>query len=157
MVLLAAVDTMLPLRPIYSEADVFFSKKMAAKVGVRASNNDLLNETTFSPRVSLAYKIAKNSQLSFAYGDFNQTLSVEYVKYSKFHQFESEKAQHYIFNYQYNHENKTLRAEMYYKNYDNLVQYQENVPQFNSVYSNMGSGYAKGLICFGETEKQSKI
>lgn len=141
---------------IYSEADLFFSKKMAAKVGVRASNNDLLSETTFSPRVSLAYKIAKSSQLSFAYGDFTQTPSVDYIKYSKFHQFESEKAQHYIFNYQYNRENKTLRAEVYYKNYDNLVKYENDVPQFNSVYSNTGSGFAKGLDLFWRDGKTIK-
>ncbi len=133
---------------IYTEADVFFSKKMVTKVGIRAAINELLQETTFSPRVSLAYKIAKSSQLSFAYGDFNQTPSVDYIKYSKFHQFESEKAQHYIFNYQYNRENKTLRAEVYYKNYDNLVKYEGDVPQFNSVYSNKGYGFAKGLDLF---------
>ena len=67
---------------VYTEADIFFSKKWAAKVGLRASNNDLLNETVISPRISFAYKMAKNSQFSFAYGDFTQTPSAEYIKYS---------------------------------------------------------------------------
>ncbi|HEX9151250.1 MAG TPA: TonB-dependent receptor, partial [Flavobacterium sp.] len=94
----------------YTEADIFFSKKFAAKAGLRTSYNDLLYETAVSPRFSLAYKMAKNSQLSLAYGDFSQTPNVDYIKYSKYHQFESEKASHYILNYQYNKDGKTFRA-----------------------------------------------
>ena len=50
----------------YTEADIFFSKKLAMKVGVRAVNNDLLNEISISPRTSLAYKVSKASQFSVA-------------------------------------------------------------------------------------------
>jgi hypothetical protein len=139
---------------IYTEADVFFSKKFAGKFGVRASNSDLLNETSISPRISLAYKIAKNSQLSLAYGDFSQTPNANYVKYSKYHQFESENASHYILNYQYSKNRKTFRAEAYFKDYSDLVKYNDAVPTRNamltqnSVFSNDGSGYAQGLDLF---------
>lgn len=133
---------------IYTEADVFFSKKFAAKLGLRASRNSLLHETNFSPRISLAYKFAKNSQFSFAYGDFNQTPNVEYIKFSKFHQFESEGASHYILNFQYNKKGRTFRAETYYKGYRNLVQYDTDVARYNSVYNNNGSGFATGLDVF---------
>jgi outer membrane receptor for ferrienterochelin and colicin len=141
---------------VYSEMDIFFSKKLAAKVGFRASNNDLLKENTISPRISLAYKIAKNSQFSLAYGDFTQTPSVDYIKYSKFHQFESEKASHYILNFQYNKERKTFRAEVYYKDYSNLVKYDTQIAQYNSVYNNNGLGYAKGLDLFWRDGKSIK-
>jgi hypothetical protein len=141
---------------IYTEVDVFFSKKFAAKAGLRASYNDLLNETAISPRVSLAYKMAKNSQLSLAYGDFLQTPNVDYIKYSKFHQFESEKASHYILNYQYNKNGKTFRAEAYYKDYSNLVKYDTPAIQYNSVFNNNGSGYAKGLDLFWRDGKSIK-
>ena len=57
----------------YTEADILFSKKLVAKVGFRLSNNSLLDETTIAPRASIAYKVSKNSQFSFAYGDFTQT------------------------------------------------------------------------------------
>ena len=133
---------------VFTEADIFFSKKLAAKVGFRASNNQLLDETAIAPRISLAYKIAKSSQLSLAYGDFTQTPNVDYIKYSKFHQFESEKAAHYILNYQYNKNGKTLIAEAYYKDYSNLVKYDTPTIQYNSVFSNSGSGYAKGVDLF---------
>jgi hypothetical protein len=141
---------------VYTEVDVFFSKKFAAKAGLRASYNDLLNETAISPRVSLAYKMAKNSQLSLAYGEFSQTPNVDYIKYSKFHQFESEKASHYILNYQYNKNGKTFRAEAYYKDYSNLVKYDTPSIQYNSVFNNNGSGYAKGLDLFWRDGKSIK-
>lgn len=141
---------------VYTEADIFFSKKFAAKAGWRVSNNSLLNEIVISPRISLAYKMAKNSQLSMAYGDFSQTPNVDYIKFSKFDQFESEKASHYILNYQYNNKGKTFRAEAYYKDYSNLVKYDTSSLQYNSVFSNNGSGYAKGLDLFWRDGKSIK-
>lgn len=141
---------------VYTEADIFFSKKWAAKVGIRASNNDLLNETAISPRISFAYKMAKNSQFSFAYGDFTQTPSAEYIKYSSNNQFESEKATHYILNFQYNKNGKTFRAETYYKDYRDLVKFDTKMAAFNSVFDNSGSGYAKGLDLFWRDGKSIK-
>lgn len=132
----------------YVEGDVLFSKNFAAKIGFRLSDNDLLKETNIAPRASLAYKISKKSQFSFAYGDFSQMPVVDYIKYSKYHQFESEKAQHYILNYQFSKPGQTFRAEAYYKDYRNLVRYDANEIQYNSVFDNNGSGYAKGLDIF---------
>lgn len=141
---------------VYSEADVFFSKKFAAKIGLRVSNNELLKETAISPRISLAYKMAKNSQFSAAYGDFSQTPSADYIKYSKYHQFESERASHYILNYQFNKNGKTFRAETYFKEYRNLVKYDTPMVQYNSIFDNEGSGYAKGLDLFWRDGKSFK-
>ncbi|WP_291286765.1 TonB-dependent receptor [Flavobacterium sp.] len=132
----------------YTEGDILFSKKLAAKVGFRLSNNSLLDETNIAPRASIAYKVSKNSQFSFAYGDFTQTPVVDYIKYSKYHQFESEKARHYILNYQFTKPGQTFRAEAYYKDYSNLVQYDTRDIQYNSAFNNNGSGYAKGLDLF---------
>jgi len=132
----------------YTEGDISFSKNLAAKVGFRLSNNSLLDETNIAPRASIAYKVSKSSQFSFAYGDFSQTPVVDYIKFSKYHQFESEKAQHYILNYQFTKPGQTFRAEAYYKDYSNLVQYNTRDIAYNSVFNNNGSGYAKGLDIF---------
>jgi len=129
----------------YTEGDILFSKNLAAKVGFRLSNNSLLDETKLAPRASIAYKFSKTSQLSFAYGDFSQTPVVDYIKFSRYHQFESEKAQHYILNYQFTKPGQIFRADLYYKDYSNLVQYNTRDIQYNSVFNNNGSGYAKGL------------
>ncbi|MEG1026160.1 MAG: TonB-dependent receptor [Flavobacterium sp.] len=129
----------------YTEGDILFSKRLAMKVGLRYSNNSLLNENNIAPRASIAYKFSKTSQLSYAYGDFSQTPVVDYIKYSKYHQFESEKASHYILNYQFTKPGQIFRADLYYKDYRNLVQYDTRDIKYNSVFNNNGSGYAKGL------------
>ncbi|MBK0369197.1 TonB-dependent receptor [Flavobacterium agrisoli] len=129
----------------YTEAELLFSKKLAFKTGLRYSNTSLLHENRIAPRASIAYKVSKNSQFSFAYGDFSQTPISNYIKYSKFHQFESEKAKHYILNYQFTKPGQILRADLYYKDYRNLVQYDTPEIQYNSVFNNNGSGYAKGF------------
>ncbi len=63
----------------FIETDIFFSKNLAAKVGIRAENTSLLNEFTFSPRASVSYKSGKNSQFSLAYGQFYQNPKNDYL------------------------------------------------------------------------------
>lgn len=139
---------------IYTEADIFFSRKFAAKAGIRASHNDLLQETVVSPRISVAYKVSRKDQFSFAYGDFSQAPKQEYLKFSDFHQFESEKASHYILNYQYSTDKQTFRAEAYYKDYSNLVKFSGQ--QESVAYNNNGDGFAKGLDLFWRDGKSFK-
>jgi outer membrane cobalamin receptor len=138
----------------YSETDILFSRNLVAKVGFRFSKNYLLNETSISPRLALAYKIAKNKQFSFAYGDFEQTPKKEYLIFTD--QLQSERAQHYILNYEYNKDRQIFRAEVYFKNYDHLVKYDSNMPMFNSNYTNSGTGFAKGVELFWRDSKNIK-
>ena len=133
---------------VYTEADIFFSKKFAAKVGFRASTNNYIKENSFSPRAALAYKVSKRSQFSLAYGTFEQSPKQDYLKYSD--AFKTEKASHYIFNYQYTKNSRTLRAEIYFKDYSDLVKYDtiQSQPNPNSIFNNNGKGFAKGLDLF---------
>lgn len=130
----------------YTEADISLSTNFAAKVGVRVSTNDYIHENSISPRASLAYKISKNNQFSFAYGSFEQAPRQEYLKYSD--DFKTEKAAHYILNYQYVKNSATFRAEVYYKGYSDLVKYDTNSVLPTSVFSNNGEGFAKGIDLF---------
>ena len=139
---------------MYSETDILFSKNLISKVGFRFSKNYLLNETSISPRLALAYKVAKNKQFSFAYGNFDQTPIKEYLLFTT--QLQSEKAQHYILNYEYNKDRQIFKAEVYYKNYDNLVKYDTQMLQYNSNYTNGGNGFAKGLELFWRDSKNIK-
>lgn len=139
---------------VYAETDIFFSKKFAVKLGARLSDNDLLRETVIAPRASLAYKISQNGQFSFAYGSFTQAPRQDYLKYADY--FESEKAQHYILNYQYSKDRRTFRAELYFKSYQDLVKFDTPNVQFDSDFSNSGSGYAQGLDVFWRDNKSVK-
>ena len=139
---------------LYSETDILFSKNLISKVGFRFSKNYLLYESSISPRLALAYKVAKNKQFSFAYGNFDQTPVKEYLLFTT--QLQSERAQHYIFNYEYNKNKQIFKAEVYYKNYDNLVKYDTQAVQYNSNYTNSGTGFAKGLELFWRDSKNIK-
>lgn len=139
---------------VFSEAEIFFSKKMAMNVGLRSSKSSIIDTYTIEPRVSFAYKIADNSQFSMAYGNFNQTANQDYLKFNS--NLDYEKTQHYILNYMYNKEGKMLRAEAYFKNYNDLVKYNDNQAIYTSNYNNNGYGYAKGIDLFWRDNKTIK-
>jgi len=138
----------------YAETDIFFSRKLALKVGARISNNDYLKETVFTPRLSMGYKVSKSGQFSLAYGMFSQAPRQEYLKFADY--LSSEKANHYILNYQYNKDRQTFRAEIYFKEYANLVKYDDADANFATVYNNKGQGYAKGIDIFWRDNKSIK-
>lgn len=139
---------------LYSELDIVVTPNLVFKVGARASNNSYLKETTISPRASMGYKFTQNSQFSFAYGEFNQAPRQEILKYVQY--LNSEKASHYILNYQFNKNKQTFRVDAYYKNYDDLVKFDTQNIQFNSNLNNNGTGYAKGIDILWRDEKNIK-
>ncbi len=130
----------------FTEADIIFSRKLALKLGIRGEYSELFKEFTVSPRVSFAYKTGKNSQLSLAYGDFYQQPESDVLKFTN--NLEAVNTQHYIMNYQYSANNRIFRAEVYRKEYNNLVTYNEDFPDFESTFLNNGNGYAQGLDLF---------
>ncbi|WP_297332983.1 TonB-dependent receptor [Flavobacterium sp.] len=138
----------------YAETDIFFTKKFALKAGLRSSYSQIPDEVSVEPRAALAYKTGKNGQFSLAYGDFYQTPRQDYLKYAQ--NLNYEKTKHYILNYMYSPDGYTLRAEAYYKDYGNLVKFDTNAPQYNSVFSNSGDGYAKGIDLFWRDNKSVK-
>lgn len=138
----------------YVEADVIFSKKFALKAGLRAENTSLFNEFTVSPRLSLAYKTSANSQVSFAYGNYYQNPQSNILKFTQ--NIESQKTSHYILNYQFNSEGRIFRAEAYYKDYDNLLKYDDEFTDFDTNFSNDGYGFAKGIDLFWRDNKSIK-
>lgn len=142
------------LSAAFAETDIFFSNRFAMKLGARAEYSDLLGEFNLSPRVSLAYKNGKKGQFSLAYGDFYQNPLTENLKFDQ--NLGSEKTSHYILNYQYTGKGKTFRAEVFYKDYDNLVKYNTEFPQFDSNFNNLGNGYATGLDIFWRDNKNIK-
>ncbi|MDY0780030.1 TonB-dependent receptor [Tenacibaculum sp. IB213877] len=139
---------------VFTEADIFFSKKLAAKVGVRAENAEVFNQFMVSPRASLAYKSGNHTQFSLAYGRFYQNPKNEYLKFSQ--DLEAENATHYIANYQYVKNKQILRIEGYYKKYNDLVKFDDAIATPLSTYSNSGNGFAKGVDVFWRDGKNIK-
>lgn len=138
----------------FAEANIFFSKKLAANIGLRGEYSSLLNEFTASPRASVAYKSGANSQVSLAYGQFYQNPKNEYLKFNT--NFSAENTSHLIANYQYVKNKQIFRAEAYYKDYNNLVKYNTEQPLPTANYSNNGGGFAKGVDLFWRDNKTIK-
>jgi outer membrane cobalamin receptor len=130
----------------FVETDIFFSKNLAAKIGIRAENSELLNEFTLSPRTSVAYKVGKNSQFSLAYGQFYQNPKNNYLKFSE--DFKAENTSHLIANFQIAKQDQIFRVEAYYKDYKSLVKFDTEMANFNSNFNNDGTGFAKGIDVF---------
>ena len=139
---------------VFTEANIFLSKKFAFQTGIRGSYNSLIQDYKISPRASLAYKISENSQLSLAYGDFYQLPGQSVLKYET--ELEQEKSSHYIANYLYQKNGRMFRAETYYKTYKDLIKYSTETPQFDSLFNNSGEGYAAGLDLFWRDNKSLK-
>lgn len=134
----------------FTEVDIYFSSALAAKIGLRATNDDLLDNSFLSPRLSLAYRLTENQQLSAAFGNFRQQPSQEYLKFNS--NLFQQKATHFIANYQFTKNQKLLRVEAYYKDYENLLTFTGDELEYTSVLTNSGSGFAKGIDVFWRDE-----
>lgn len=135
----------------FAEADVYASNKFVTRLGVRGEYNDLIKKASIDPRISLAYKTGEVGQVSLAYGKFRQSPKNENVRVNN--KLESEKADHYILNYQIVTNNRTFRIEGYYKKYNDLIKYKNGNPY---DLANDGNGFAKGVELFWRDNRSIK-
>ncbi len=136
--------------------------RLAIKPGIRFEHSTLLDADNVAPRLSMAYKTGTHSQMSVAGGMFYQEAADMYLLAGL--KPEMQLATHYIANWQWSQDNRTLRLEGYYKNYDNLVLEQASSFDPNSYryigsgtkYTNGGTGYAQGIELFWRDKKSVK-
>lgn len=138
----------------FTEAQIYASSKFVTRIGGRVEYADYLNRFTFSPRLSAAYKITGKSQFSMAYGWFYQNPVDDYLLYTD--QIKPERADHYTFSFQSSANSRTIRIELYYKDYKDLVKLTGGEFYLPTSYNNHGSGYAKGLDLFWRDKKTIK-
>lgn len=130
----------------FVEADIYMTNRLVARLGGRTEYARLTNTWTASPRLSLAYKTGKESQVSLAYGTFNQSPQTDYRLINP--ELLDETATHYIANYQLTQSGRTFRAEVYHKQYHQLTKFDPTRPYELASYTNGGNGYARGLDIF---------
>jgi hypothetical protein len=127
---------------LFAEAETTISQKLALRIGVRSEYSTYAGRGNLVPRTSFAYKFSKSSQVSLSYGIFYELPDKVDMLYNP-NGLSAEKARHFIVNYQYQQNDRTLRVEVYHKQYAFLVT--EYNPQVNcSGYS----GYARGFEIF---------
>ena len=127
----------------FVESEMILSHRLAGRVGLRTEYSALLNQFNAAPRLGLAYKTGASSQLSAAWGHFYQTPTTDLLRVSRALSFE--RAEHYMLTYQRIVNDRTLRAELYHKNYTQLTTFSATQPYNPTTYQNAGSGYARGL------------
>ncbi|WP_198666729.1 TonB-dependent receptor [Taibaiella helva] len=134
---------------------------LAIKPGLRFEHSELLSTSTLAPRLSASVKTSKYSSASVAGGLFYQNPDKQYLLQG--FRPEQQMAVHYIANFMYTKNDRTLRLEGYYKSYDQLVRellgapYDPNTYRFiNGAVDNSGHGYATGLELFWRDKKSVK-
>jgi hypothetical protein len=138
---------------IFAETELYLSRQLAVRVGLRGEGSSLLGRANAAPRVSLAYKTGTYSQVSLAAGQFYQTPNYQYLFRNPTLAFE--RADHLILNYQVIRNKRVFRVETFYKNYAQLVR-EETGQAFDAnpnrfpwgPTTNTGHGYAKGFDVF---------
>ena len=137
----------------FAEVDIYLTNDLAAKAGTRVEHSSLLDKVNVAPRVSLAYKLGKESQASLAYGIFYQNPERRYLPATA--ELDFAKATHYIAQYQKSTAKTTLRAEVFYKQYESLVK-TALVNGREAAISNNGHGDARGFELFWRDKKTIK-
>ncbi|ALW85712.1 hypothetical protein AUC43_11810 [Hymenobacter sedentarius] len=125
------------------ECELVLTNKLAGRAGLRTEYSALLGRWNAAPRLGLAYKTGENSQISAAWGWFYQSPTTDLLRISS--QLKFERAEHLLLIYQRMVKERTLRAEVYQKNYTQLTTF-DGARSFNpGTYQNAGGGYARGL------------
>lgn len=132
---------------LFTEMDTYLSDNVSARIGVRSEYSSVLQKINFAPRVSVGYTFEDNSLLSASYGKFYQKPERNYLYNARTWDFTE--ADHYILSFQKVDSYQTIRAEAFYKKYDNLV-------TISPTLANGGSGYAQGIELFWRDKKNLK-
>lgn len=140
----------------FAEADIYLNYRLAAKLGTRYEYSSIVGKDNIAPRVSMAYKVSKRGQFSLAYGEFFQRPDNEYFmgRYETVG-LDYMRASHYIFNYQTLSPQFIFRAEIFYKDYHDLITTRKENDYLQKLM-NGGKGYAKGFEFFLRDKKTLK-
>lgn len=135
----------------FIESDIYLSNKLAFRPGLRYEYTDLTKKANVAPRLSLSYAINQPTQLSFDYGIFYQTPGRNYLLNNT--NFNFSRADHYILTFQHLTKDYTLRSQLFYKGYYNLLK--TDATNRNAVNMD-GKGYAQGFELFWRDRKTIK-
>ena len=139
---------------VHLESEFYTSNSLVFRAGLRSEYSSCLNKFNIAPRVSMAYKFSKSAQMSLAYGMFYQNPIDDYLLYTN--ELKQERADHYMLNFQYDKNKRSLRAELYYKDYHNLAKLTEPAFYLPKSYNSNGKGYVYGLDLFFRDKKTIK-
>lgn len=146
----------------FAESQLYLTRALAFQLGLRGEYTSVIDRFNVAPRLSMAYKTGRYSQVSLAAGQFYQTPDYRYLFLNQ--NLAYERADHLILNYQIIKNLRTFRVEAFYKNYAQLVREFTKEPRFDAdpfrfpwgYTTNGGQGYAQGFDIFWRDQKTIK-
>lgn len=150
----------------YAEMEWTPINRIAFKPGVRYEHSTYLEVDRVAPRMAMAIKTSTHGQVSLAGGVFYQNPDNSYLLagLKQANRPDMQNAVHYIANWQWAKDDRLIRIEGYYKQYNDLVRemnagYDGNTYRIitdTSLLNNSGHGYAQGLELFYRDKKTVK-
>ncbi|MBL0152159.1 MAG: TonB-dependent receptor [Chitinophagaceae bacterium] len=143
------------INALFAEADIYATNDLAVKAGLRAEYASLIDKVNVAPRLSVAYKLGKGTQASLAYGVFYQNPERKYFPTGAGNPIGFMSASHFIAQFQRVLNQRSFRAEVFYKKYHHLLKtgihnYRE------SALNTTGYGDASGFEFFWRDRKTIK-
>lgn len=134
----------------FMELNVAVTRDFSVSGGLRGEHSTFLDGWNLAPRLAAAYRLSDGWKTSFAYGRFYQNPDASLLMEGFSQKFQS--AEHYILQLEYSQNRRTLRGEVFYKNYKDLEK--SRTQNFVAVpLVQTGEGYAKGLELFWSDRK----
>lgn len=138
---------------VFAETDYYLSHRLVIRGGIRSGHSSLARQSWMDPRLSVAFKLAHEGQLSLAAGRFHQLPTEHFRVMQK--DLQNSQADHLILNYLLSRNGRMLRAEAFYKNYRKLLLYQGVLYHYQNI-NQTGKGYARGFDFFYRDRKTIK-
>ena len=133
----------------FAEADWYFTKQWVLRTGVRYDHfSGAAGE--FSPRFQFSHLFNANHQIALSAGRYLQR-DIPADAFNSPLNIPASRADHLMLTYFKNWKKRLLRAEVYYKKYDNLVT-RFNAPDFEAF----GEGFARGVDVFYRDRRSFK-
>ncbi|RIV17965.1 TonB-dependent receptor [Fibrisoma montanum] len=138
------VDTFLAQ---FAETESYLTDRLSARIGLRFEYASVLRKANVAPRLALGYSTGTNGLLSVSYGRFYQKPERQFLWQTTDIGYTN--ADHYIASYQQLANDRTFRAEGFFKRYNHLIRTTPNL-------DNGGWGYARGVEVFFRDKKSIK-
>ena len=131
----------------FAETEWKLNSRFAFRPGLRYEFSSQSDEHAISPRAAMAMSVGEKTSLSLAWGHFYQKAGSDFLKYNR--QVEMQKAEHFILGLQSGElGGRMIRAEVYHKNYNNLITGEYTSFAEFAPNGNDGHGYARGVDLF---------
>ncbi|WP_114940474.1 TonB-dependent receptor [Mucilaginibacter endophyticus] len=140
------------LSALFVSADVFVSKVLSVRSGIRGEYSAYLNKYNLSPRLDLIFFAGRKSSFTLNYASYYQKPDDSFLAQTA--KLKYEESINYALLYELKIPHRNLKAEVFYKDYRNLTKI--TTPVFSGFqaygppvviydFNNQGSGYSRGF------------